>query len=347
MSIQDQQKKFTFLYHTKYKRVKKNLDKIDKKGKKEEEELEGEGEDMEMMDDVEIEGDAEGRIIYDWIRIDPEMDWLCELIFDEPDYMAMSQLRKDRDIIAQVEAIQMLSKTPSTLTSNALLTFIRDPNQFYRARVDAIYALAKHESSSPDEPSGLELIKRFYKEMYCRQMKDSSPNYFPKRNNFSHLQDYYIQKSIIIAISKTRIASQVPIESKRLVLDALMYNDNTSNEFSDVYWVATLMTALSDSFIPEFNKAVLGETTRNLNIEKTQVEIFDFAVSSVPVEPNQEEHDPLLIETFNEMERFRSKDRIVPSFHNIITACALEAYLKWMIVELIPSDISTFVSYSR
>lgn len=83
------------------------------------------------------------RVTYEWIRIDPEMDWLCELTFDQPDYMAVAQLRKDKDVVSQMDSLKSLAKLQTPLTTSSITAFLKDPNYFYRVRGDAAFALAR------------------------------------------------------------------------------------------------------------------------------------------------------------------------------------------------------------
>lgn len=40
---------------------------------------------------------------YEWIRIDADFEWIAAVAFDQKDYMWISQLQRDRDVIAQYE----------------------------------------------------------------------------------------------------------------------------------------------------------------------------------------------------------------------------------------------------
>ena len=48
-----------------------------------------------------------------------------------------------------------------------------------------------------------------------------------------------------------------------------------------------------------------------------------------------------------ELERCRSRDLILPSYHNLVTQRCLEVLLRWMLVGLIPFDIKLFLRHSR
>ena len=40
---------------------------------------------------------------YEWIRIDTDLEWIAAIAFDQKDYMWVSQLQRDRDVVAQYE----------------------------------------------------------------------------------------------------------------------------------------------------------------------------------------------------------------------------------------------------
>jgi transcription initiation factor TFIID subunit 2 len=189
--IQDIQKKYILAYNTKYKRLKKSINI--RSG-----EIDGVIQDVvELIDVSDDEPDSETtlRVIYEWIRIDPEMDWLCDLTFDQPEIMAVTQLKNDRDVIAQYEGVRTLGKFPSALTTATLVSIIKDTNIFYRVRMDAVYALAQHGNHSA-EMHGLNIIKKLYRDQFCRPMRDVRGSFFPKQNNFQIIQNYYVQKVI-------------------------------------------------------------------------------------------------------------------------------------------------------
>ena len=79
----------------------------------------------------------------DWIRIDPQNDWLALKVFDQADYMWASQLEKDKDVFAQFEAVEAFGRMPSISTVTTLVDCIKDSSYYYRIRIDAVQALTK------------------------------------------------------------------------------------------------------------------------------------------------------------------------------------------------------------
>lgn len=57
--------------------------------------------------------------------------------------MWASQLQKDKDVFAQLEAIEALANMPSYGTYNVLLNTMYDINVYYGIRAEAANALAK------------------------------------------------------------------------------------------------------------------------------------------------------------------------------------------------------------
>jgi transcription initiation factor TFIID subunit 2 len=49
------------------------------------------------------EEDRMGQESYEWIRMDADIEWICKMSLGMPDYMYLSQLQQDRDVVAQLE----------------------------------------------------------------------------------------------------------------------------------------------------------------------------------------------------------------------------------------------------
>ncbi|KAG1088421.1 hypothetical protein G6F42_020279 [Rhizopus arrhizus] len=161
LDIQSTEHKFEVQFNTKYKRIRRNTKRFLAKQAaaaaavaEEEQENEdgGDGttvlgiipslglgmpifEDATQKKDWKIvewgqdEEDTSGAAsaMFDWIRLDAEFEWLCICEFKQPDYMWAAQLTKDRDVVAQHEAIDALKHMPSLPTSTSLLRAVLDP----------------------------------------------------------------------------------------------------------------------------------------------------------------------------------------------------------------------------
>lgn len=175
LEIQSQSQKFEVQFNTKYKRIRRNTKRFIAKqaaaaaAVAEDDPEKDEDGGQTMLDIIPMLGlgmpvfedeeqRQEWRIVewgqdeddtsgaasatFDWIRLDAEFEWLCILEFQQPDYMWAAQLTKDRDVVAQHEAIGALKRMPSLPTSTSLLRAVLDPKTFYKIRMEAACALA-------------------------------------------------------------------------------------------------------------------------------------------------------------------------------------------------------------
>ncbi|CAO3616923.1 unnamed protein product [Cunninghamella echinulata] len=368
LDIQSAEHKFEVQFNTKYKRIRRNTKRFRAKqaaaaaAVAEEEHENEEGgepgttsmlgiipslglgmpvfEDQEKKSEWQVyewgqgEEDTSGAAsaMFDWIRLDAEFEWLTTFNFQQPDYMWAAQLTKDRDVVAQHEAICALQHMPSLQTSTSLLRALLDSKCFYKIRMESAYALASCANPNLNWVGLLQLGKMF-NQRYCFPTTSSHEMdvdediplslAIPKPNNFSSIPDYFIQKAVIIAFSQIRDANGLaPIKIRQFLLDLLKYNDNIGNEFSDCYFIATMISALGDSLIPSSNNpdALEHETPEGKSL-------VDAALS--------------------EIERFRTLDYVIPTYHNTVTVACLKTITKLMINNIMEVNIAIFLPYTR
>ncbi|KAG1173845.1 hypothetical protein G6F70_005514 [Rhizopus microsporus] len=365
LDIQANKQKFEVQFNTKYKRIRRNTKRFQAKqaaaaaAVAEEEQENEEGGDqttvlgiipslglgMPIFEDPskkkewrivewgQDEEDTSGAAsaMFDWIRLDAEFEWVCVVEFKQPDYMWAAQLTKDRDVVAQHEAIDALKYMPSYATSTSLLRAIMDPKCFYKIRMEAAYGLASCAIPSL-KWVGLHQLSKMFHQRFCfpiNSQNDSNDQMndfplihsIPKPNNFSNLSDYFLQKASVVAFSQIRDERGLtPVKIRQFLLDLLRYNDNIGNEFSDCYYVATLISALGDALIPASDEA--------LKLDDIEGEQVNAAAKA-------------------EIERFRTLDYVIPTYHNIITVTCLKTMTKLMLKDLLPLNLSLFMQYTR
>lgn len=78
-----------------------------------------------------------------WIRLDPEMSLLRSVQIHQPDYQWQYQLRHEKDVTAQNEAIYALDKHATPATRMALTDTIENEKVFYKVRCKAAHCLTK------------------------------------------------------------------------------------------------------------------------------------------------------------------------------------------------------------
>lgn len=226
LDIQDAGKRFEVQFNTKYKRIRRNTKRFQMKqaaaaqaareaeeGGDIEDGLESLGfgaglwEDEKEKDEWQVvewgQGDETGAVsaTFEWIRLDAEFEWLCQLRFEQPDFMWAAQLQKDRDVVAQYEAILALGSLPSPAASTSLLKTLLDTRCFFRVRMEAAYAIARCAIPQTEWVGLLHLTKTF-QHKYCYppthattfRLSDATIPCMPKPNDFSSLAEYYLQK---------------------------------------------------------------------------------------------------------------------------------------------------------
>ncbi|XP_031349697.1 transcription initiation factor TFIID subunit 2 [Photinus pyralis] len=218
-----------------------------------------------------------------WIRLDPEMTLLRATIIEQPDFQWQFQLRHERDVTAQMEAILALERYPTPPTRLALTDTIENEQCFHKVRCRAAHCLTKVANAMVSNwagpPAMLAIFRKFYGSF-------AAPHII-KQNTFTNFQHYFLQKTIPLAMAGLRNAHGIcPPEVIRFLLDLFKYNDNSKNRYSDNYYKAVLVEALGCTITPVVSvvqqgtsitfeslsadtKLVLEEVTRMLNLEKS------------------------------------------------------------------------------
>ncbi|GAA6019407.1 hypothetical protein JCM11491_004818 [Sporobolomyces phaffii] len=352
--IQDQFKRHEVPFNTKYKRVRRNTKRYQARQAAATAAALGDTEAQEEMNLIDVgfslgmwEDEVErdrwrvadwteeddvtmSQATYEWIRIDSDLDWICTVKFSQPDFMWISQLQRDRDVIAQLEAIHALSGLPSPIVSSNLCKTVLVSNYFVRIRMEAALALITCATAHQDYLGLFHLFKLF-QTWYCfdPDVETKDPFGFrciPKTNDFSDFTLYFLKKTILTAISMVRDdKGQTPPVIQQFLVDLLAYNDNLGNKYSDAYYVSSVMNALSHAFVKTLPREVnpygseLDEVEGNENLAPAVVEV----------------------------ERYMAADRLVPGYHNVVTISAIEFKLKLTLASLIPEDRMLFFSYTR
>jgi transcription initiation factor TFIID subunit 2 len=257
---------------------------------------------------------------YEWIRVDADFEWICKAhINDMPSYMYVSQLQQDKDVVAQYESIQFLaSKEGHRLISTFLVKTLMDSRYFHGIRTFAADVMAQSAKKRTDW-TGLFHLKKAFRELFCLP---GSP--MTRSNDFSDRSSYAIQCAIPKAIAKIKGEDgKAPLEAKRFLLDILVYNDNRGNEYSDDFYISTLMHCLTDCLT----------TTKNTEGEvdhRGEMEEFEFTKKAI-----------------DELTRHQRLDEWIPTYQNIYTTTALDCARKLIMDHVTPFKPSEFLQYAQ
>ncbi|XP_015121942.1 transcription initiation factor TFIID subunit 2 [Diachasma alloeum] len=216
-----------------------------------------------------------------WIRLDPDITLMRSVQIEQPDYQWQYQLRHERDVTAQLEAIEALQHHSTPATRLALTDTIENEHCYYKVRLRAAHCLTKVANAMvgtwAGPPAMLAIFRKLYGSASCRRII--------KQNNFTNFQHYFLQKTIPVAMAGLRNAHGIcQPEVLAFLMDLFKYNDNSKNRYSDNYYRAALIEALGATVTPVISvqhgpsitadslsidtKAILEEVTRHLNLEK-------------------------------------------------------------------------------
>ena len=357
LNIQEHFKKHEVPFNTKYKRIRRNTKRYQARqaaataaasGDTEAQEDiaaldvgfnlalwedEAERERWRVEDWTEEDDNEMSQATYEWIRIDADLEWICNINFEQKDFMWISQLTRDRDVVAQLEAVHALSRMPSKIVASNLAKTVLVSNYFVRIRMEACLALVSC-STLKDDCLGLFYLLKLFQTWYCfePEKEETDPFLFrciPKTNDFSDLTDYFLRKTIVTALSLTRDPhGNTPGVVHQLLLDLLTYNDNLGNKFADTFYLTTIIDALAHIHV-----AVAG---REYNQFALDDELDSEAVNT-----------PFLAEAVDQIERYMGADKLVPSFHNAITVAGLNFKIKLTLAGLLPTNFASFFTYTR
>lgn len=236
-----------------------------------------------------------------WIRVDPDMEWVRVLSFKQTETMWVNQLEKDRDVVAQIEAADALPSFSKSIHSLSKLdTLLYDKSLYYRVHIEIIHAMTKFTDPGA-KIAALEYLLRFYKSNFF----DDKQQYL-RPNDFSDFAKYYIKKEMPLALAHLRDdENSTPQEIADFLLYLLKYNDNSENEYSDAFYVASLLQALSEM--------------------KTDTQRTAKAVGDI------KKHLVL--------------DKLMPSYHGVVTVSCLKSYADMQIEEKCELDLGHFWEY--
>ncbi|XP_077546800.1 transcription initiation factor TFIID subunit 2-like [Haemaphysalis longicornis] len=225
--------------------------------------------------------DADSPVL--WIRVDPDMLLLRQVVFSQPDYQWQYQLRYERDVTSQIEAIDALTNFPTPPTRLALTDTIENEHCFYRVRCAAAFCLRQVANHMVSTWAGPPAMMTIFRKMFGSH---SCPHII-RQNNFSNFQHYFLQKAIPVAMAGLRTIHGIcPPEVMKFLFDLFKYNENSKNKFSDNYYRTALIEALGETVTPVVSvlahagqpitveslsadtKLILEEITRCLNLEK-------------------------------------------------------------------------------
>ncbi|GFR89331.1 transcription initiation factor TFIID subunit 2, partial [Elysia marginata] len=275
--IEENKTKFEITCHSKSRRNKKKKIPL----------MTGEEVDMDLS-----AMDADSPVL--WLRLDPDMQVIRTVHFEQPDYMWQYQLKFERCIVAQFEAIEALGNFATPASRYALNATIENEECYYRVRQEACHCLAKIANLMTGTWTGPPAMMTIFRKLFGSH---SCP-VIVRQNNFSNLHHYHLLKTMPQAMARLRDTHNLCLaDITKFLLDLFKYNDNSRNKWSDNYYRAALVDALAATITPAITnvslltgqdvtaeslstdmRLVLEEIVRCLNLEKL-MQSYRFTVS--------------------------------------------------------------------
>ena len=336
--------KFDIPYNTKYKRLKRRREKKQATAAGAAEKADGaaggveEGSiyclgdtissraDMERFQAEEYNETTERQMdaeSYEWLRVDTDFEWLCSMQVGMAHYMFVSQLQQDRDVVAQEDTLLYIQReAPHPVASTVLARTLMDIKYFHGIRTMAAHLLRRQCNESMGM-RGMVQLEMAYRDLFCVPGTTT-----PRPNDFSDKRQYLAQCAIVESLSLVRDKQgKCPSRVQRFLLDLLQQNNNDRNEFSDNFFVSTLIKAIANTFLHDKSK---------------QHFVLDFEDDE---EQQAIEEKKLLNEALGEINRHLRRDEWAHSYHNVLTVAGLEAKKRLMKADVIPVDGLDFVKY--
>ncbi|KAK0733924.1 hypothetical protein B0T26DRAFT_633688 [Lasiosphaeria miniovina] len=282
---------------------------------------------QDWADGVQTQMDQES---YEWIRFDCNFEWICETMTDMPGYMYLAQLQQDRDVVAHQDALLFFKRgkrhgVAATIETRA----VYDRRYYHGIRTMAVDDLTKQ--ADPDlNYIGLAQLILVFRHFFCDKIvgKAGSVSFPPSPNDFRDKAQYAVQSAIPGAIARTKEKGRCSKDGRSFLLDLLLFNDNSQNAFSDQFYIAKLLDALTTSLIPE-KMVTEGNLLANLNMDdEDDVEFKSFIEN-----------------TIEEIDKYRRMDEWTSTHQNIWTTTALNCKMRLMKARVIPTAPIEFVQY--
>jgi len=284
--------------------------------------------------DQKIQAAMDGES-YEWIRFDCNFEWAAEINTDMPGYMYLAQLQQDRDVVAHQDAMLFFNRVEGHSVASTILTRTAMDRRYYPGiRTMAIEGLPKHCVAEVGYIGMFQLILTF-RHYYCDRITVKSPGggnqvgYSPVLNDFHDKGLYAVQCALPAAIARTRHAGgRCSGHARNFILELLLFNNNSENEYSDQFYIAKLLEALTTSLIPDKvdEGKVLVSTLKDY--DEADAEFKNFIQRAI-----------------EEIDKYRRMDEWFLSYQNIWTTTALNCKMRLMKERIIPVAPLEFVQY--
>lgn len=276
-----------------------------------------------------------------FMRADPNFLMLASFYIEQPDFMYIEQLLLEKNVYAQIDAINALSNKPSDESTQALERILNDTHVYYKIRIYILHMFAEYAVEHCDEKIssytpvdnisnsdfGYQKIIQNFVKRFC--IPGST---IPKANEFFFMSSYFIQKN-----STSALVSANP-EAQNVFADRVVKSKNIITAF-----LANILkfnsTEESIALKGHFEKFMDQNYVSHGNYIAAIIENVSYQLCS----RSQVELDSLIAE----FERLKLADLVFPSHQNLITASILKAYLRLCFFGYLNLNLSAVIQYTE
>uniref|UniRef100_A0A915KXA1 Uncharacterized protein n=1 Tax=Romanomermis culicivorax TaxID=13658 RepID=A0A915KXA1_ROMCU len=244
-----------------------------------------------------------------WIRFDPELLTLSRIVCHQPDYQWQYQLKHERDVVAQLQALRILPRYPTPQTRLSLIETIRNEQCFYRVRCESCFALADVANRLFSMMAGIPSIVTVFNSIFGSK----SSNEIPRLNNFSNFQQYFLAKALISSAALIRTTTtagsssssdyRCPPEVHQFLMSVCKLNNNSQNKFADDLYRSNIYEAFG----------------------KTMLKLRRSDHSAISTRRNDPEIDMRVQNIVQELVHALNMEKIKPSYGKCISSACLRA----------------------
>nr|Q9TYN3.1 RecName: Full=Transcription initiation factor TFIID subunit 2; AltName: Full=TBP-associated transcription factor 2 [Caenorhabditis elegans] len=231
--------------------------------------------------------DAESPIL--WLRIDPDYLLIREITISQPMFHWEYMLRYERDVIAQMEALERIQALPSAHSRSVIVDAVANEKFFYRIRYRAAFVLTFVQNRKSEALTvGTPVLINMFRESFGSKAATN----IPRSNNFvvtaQNLQQYFVMQALPQAIARLRRQSgECHEDVQPFLLDLIKFNDNSTNRYSDDFYRAALYNSLASSVFPHDALPCHVELPENLsNDVRVLIKEFTYALNMDTVSPS-------------------------------------------------------------
>lgn len=216
-------------------------------------------------------------IPYLWIMLDINLALFGKIDLIQPDRICLLILRHEQDVLAQIAAIETISAVRDASYLSILRDIAQNGKAFYHTRVQAAVGMKDIMNNIHQVNQG-GLRDVFTTLFYTKTGKSMICC-----NDFKNLGNYRLQVAIIRQLALLQTSHGLcPSDIPTLLFNLLLYNDNSSNRYSDVYYKAEIIRAMGDAirmgvfhrgdssleFLPPEIKMILKDVLRCLTLDQ-------------------------------------------------------------------------------